>query len=72
VKKVALVTGALSGNGLSIVNRFLIVEYKVIALDLDGAAIEKLSKSQWKKYKKKLLCIQANFSNEKDSQKMIN
>lgn len=71
MKKVALVTGAASGNGLSIVNRFLIVEYKVIAVALDGAAKEKHSKSQWKKYKKKFY-IQANVSNEKDSQKMIN
>jgi len=62
MSRVIYVTGAASGNGWSIVDRFLRAGDNVIAVDLDGAALEKRRVEDWADFEKQLLCQQGDIS----------
>lgn len=62
--RVVYVTGAASGNGWSIADRFLKAGDNVIAVDLDGAALEQRRKEDWAKFDKQLVCLPGDISDE--------
>ena len=64
MSRVVYVTGAASGNGWSIADRFLKAGDNVIAVDLDGVALEKRRKEDWAKFDKQLLCLQGDVTQE--------
>jgi NAD(P)-dependent dehydrogenase (short-subunit alcohol dehydrogenase family) len=64
MSRVVYVTGAASGNGWSIADRFLRAGDNVIAVDLDGAALEKRRKEDWAKFDKQLACQQGDVTQE--------
>jgi len=66
MSRVVYVTGAASGNGLSIANRFLESGDKVIAVDLDAAALEKCRKADWAAHADSLLTQEGDVTREVD------
>ena len=64
MSRAVYVTGAASGNGWSIADRFLKAGDNVIAVDLDGAALEERRKKDWADFDKQLLCQQGDITRE--------
>jgi NAD(P)-dependent dehydrogenase (short-subunit alcohol dehydrogenase family) len=64
MSRVVYVTGAASGNGWCIADRFLKAGDNVIAVDLDGAALEQRRKEDWADFDKQLLCQQGDVTSE--------
>ena len=64
MSRAVYVTGAASGNGWSIADRFLKAGDNVIAVDLDGAALDKRRKEDWASFDKQLLCQQGDITDE--------
>ncbi len=66
MSRVVYVTGAASGNGLSIANRFLNSGDKVIAVDLDGSGLDKRRGGDWSGFTSAVLCHQGDVTKEED------
>lgn len=66
MSRVALVTGAASGNGLAIAGRFLDRGDRVVALDLSAAALDAARCGPWKASAERVAGIAADVSVEAD------
>lgn len=64
MSRVAIVTGAASGNGLAIATRFLERGDRVAAIDLSADALEVVRKSDWGAYGAQVACFAADVSSE--------
>ncbi|ABS70079.1 short-chain dehydrogenase/reductase SDR (plasmid) [Xanthobacter versatilis] len=66
MSRVAIVTGASSGNGLAIATRFLARGDRVAALDLSAETLEETARTHWHAYADKVLRVRADVADEGD------
>ena len=66
MSRVAYITGAASGNGLAIANRFLKEGDKVIAVDLNEAGLEQCRKDDWSDFADAVCLHTADVTKEAD------
>ena len=71
MSRIAVVTGAASGNGTAIVSRFLADGNRVAAVDIDPDNLEKTRERYWGKWKNRLLCLTGDVSSEEDTEHFI-
>jgi len=64
VSRVAVVTGAASGNGLAIASRFLERGDRVAAIDLSADALDVASRDAWREHDGRVSCFAADVSAE--------
>ena len=64
MSRVVYVTGAASGNGWCIAGRFLKAGDNVVAVDLDGAALEQRCTEDWSEFENQLVCAEGDVSDE--------
>ncbi len=66
MSRVVYVTGAASGNGLSIANRFLRSGDKVVAVDVDGDGLGRCQDEDWKEYSDQIVLHTGDVTLEED------
>jgi len=66
MNRVVYVTGAASGNGLSIANRFLRSGDRVIAVDLNADALDRCRKDDWKDFADSVVTHAGDVTREAD------
>ena len=66
MSRVVYVTGAASGNGLSIASRFLASGDKVVAVDVDGDALARCADADWKEFGDQLVLHAGDVTREQD------
>ena len=71
MSRVAVVTGAASGNGTAIASRFLADGNRVVAVDINAGNLEKTREEHWSKWKDQVLCLAADVSSENDTKQFI-
>ena len=69
--RVALVTGAASGNGRAIAGRLLRDGWSLAAVDLDPKALEATRLEDWRSAADRVLLVSADVSEAKDVEKAI-
>lgn len=69
--RVALVTGAASGNGLSIATRFLERGDRVAAVDLDAEGLTRAKNSDWEPHSDRVLCLAADVAEPAATARML-
>lgn len=67
MSRVAVVTGAASGNGTAIASRFLADGNRVAAVDVNTDNLEKTRERCWSKWKNQILCLTGDVSSEEDT-----
>ena len=71
MSRIAVVTGAASGNGTAIVSRFLRDGIRVAAIDVNTGNLEETREQYWSKWKKQVLCLTGDVSSEEDTRHFI-
>ena len=64
MSRIAVVTGAASGNGLAIASRFLERGDRVAAIDLSDDALDAVRRTDWRAYDGQVECFAADVSAE--------
>jgi NAD(P)-dependent dehydrogenase (short-subunit alcohol dehydrogenase family) len=69
--RVALVTGAASGNGSAITGRLLRDGFTVAAVDVDAAALERTRGQAWGEACERAVCLRADVRDEGDVEALV-
>ena len=71
MSRIAVVTGAASGNGTAIVSRFLADGYRVAAVDINTENLEQTRERHWSKSEDQVLCLAGDVSSEEDTRHFV-
>ena len=71
MSRIAVVTGAASGNGTAIVSRFLADGYRVAAVDIHAENLEQTRERHWSKSEDQVLCLAGDVSSEADTRHFV-